>query len=68
DYSFDKSLVASLPDDGEPRLFIYRETDAEAADVVRTKYPNGIEQLHIGPYEGKNFYSYLAVGSGGAGD
>ena len=63
DYSFDKSFVSILPDDGSPRLFIYRESDAEAADIVRTKYPNGIEQLHIGPYDGKNFYSYLALGS-----
>ena len=64
DYSFDKSFVSMLPNDGTPRLFIYRESDAEAADIVRTKYPNGIEQLHFGPYEGKNFYSYLALGSG----
>ena len=60
DYSFDKTLVASLPYDGRMRLFIYRESDVEAADAVRMRYPNGIEQLHVGPYNGKNFYSYLA--------
>ena len=59
DYSFDKSFVASLPDDGLPRLFIYRESDTEAADTVRSHFPNGVEQLHTGPYEGKNFYSYI---------
>ncbi len=59
DYSFDKSFVASLPDDGIPRLFIYRESDEEAADAVRSHFPNGVEQLHTGPYEGKNFYSYI---------
>ena len=67
DYSFDKSFVSILPDDGTPRLFIYRESDTEAADTVRMKFPNGIEQLHQGPYNGKNFYSYLAFGSAGAG-
>ena len=60
DYSFDKSLISSLPDDGHPRLFIYRDDDTEAADTVRARFPNGIEQLHIGPYSGKNFYSYIA--------
>ena len=63
DYSFDKSFVQVLPDDGTLRLFIYRESDTEAADIIRAKYPNGIEQLHIGPYSGKNFFSYLAFGS-----
>ena len=67
DYSFDKSQVASLPDDGHPRLFIYRESDTEAADAVRSRYPNGVEQLHIGPYDGKNFYSYIAFASSAAG-
>ena len=60
DYSFDVSLVKSLPDDGKPRLFIYRDTDADAADAVRTRYPNGVEQLNTGPYSGKDFYSYIA--------
>ena len=63
DYSFDKSLVASLPMDGNPRLFIYRESDAEAADAVRQKFPNGVEQLHTGPYSGKDFYSYITFSS-----
>jgi hypothetical protein len=63
DYAFDKSLIASLPNDGSPRLFIYRDSDTEAADVVRSRYPNGVEQLHVGPYEGKNFYSYITFGS-----
>lgn len=67
DYSYDKSLVASLPDDGHPRLFIYRDSDTEAADAVRSRYPNGVEQLHIGPYDGKNFYSYIAFSSDAAG-
>ena len=67
DYSFDKSLVASLPNDGLPRLFIYRDFDEEAAAAVRQKYPNGVEQLHTGPYDGKDFYSYIAFSSIGAG-
>ena len=65
DYAFDKSLVPSLPDDGLPRLFIYREGDDEAANAVRTRYPNGVEQLYTGPYDGKNFYSYIAFSSAG---
>ena len=64
DYSFDKSLVANLPNDGKPRLFIYRVGDTEAADTVRNKYPNGIEQLHTGPYDGKDFYVYTAFSGG----
>ena len=67
DYSFDKSLVASLPNDGLPRLFIYRDFDEEAADAVRQHYPNGVEQLHTGPYDGKDFYSYITFSSAGAG-
>lgn len=67
DYSFDKSLVASLPNDGLPRLFIYRDFDEEAAAAVRQKYPNGVEQLHTGPYDGKDFYSYITFSSVGAG-
>ncbi len=67
DYAFDKSLVPSLPDDGLPRLFIYRDFDEEAADAVRQRYPNGVEQLHTGPYDGKDFYSYIAFGSAGTG-
>ncbi len=67
DYSFDKSFVSSLPEDGKPRLFIYRESDTEAADAVRTKYPFGVEQLHVGPYSGKNFYSYTTFSSGSTG-
>ena len=67
DYAFDKSLVASLPYDGLPRLFIYRDFDEEAAAAVRQKYPNGVEQLHTGPYDGKDFYSYIAFSSAGAG-
>ena len=66
DYAFDKSLVASLPNDGLPRLFIYRDFDEEAAAAVRQKYPNGVEQLHTGPYDGKDFYSYIAFSSIGA--
>ena len=66
DYSFDKSLVSSLPQDGNPRLFIYRESDTEAADTVRSYYPYGLEQLHVGPYSGKNFYSYITFSSAGA--
>lgn len=64
DYSFDKSFVPSLPNDGKPRLFIYRESDTEAAEVIMSKYPYGVEQLHIGPYSGKNFYSYTTFSSG----
>ena len=67
DYSFDKSLVSSLPIDGKPRLFIYRESDTEAAETVRARYPHGVEQLHIGPYTGKNFYSYITFSSDGTG-
>lgn len=67
DYSFDKSFVSLLPDDGTPRLFIYRGSDAEAAEIVRMKYPNGIEQMHTGPYDGKDFYSYLELGTEPAG-
>lgn len=67
DYAFDKSLVASLPNDGLPRLFIYRDFDEEAGAVVREHYPNGVEQLHIGPYDGKDFYSYITFSSAGAG-
>ena len=67
DYSFDKSFVPSLPDDGKPRLFIYRESDTEAADAVRARYPYGVEQLHKGPYSGKNFYSYTTFSSAEAG-
>ncbi len=66
DYSFDKSLVASLPDDGHPRLFIYRESDTEGADAVRCRFPHGVEQLHTGPYTGKNFYSYITLSTPGA--
>ena len=67
DYAFDKSLLYSLPNDGEPRLFIYRESDTEAADAVRAKYPHGVEQLHAGPYNGKNFYSYITFSTNGMG-
>ena len=67
DYAFDKSLVASLPNDGLPRLFIYRDFDEEAAAAVRQRYPNGVEQLHTGPYDGKDFDSYIAFSSAGAG-
>ncbi|MBQ6520743.1 MAG: glycosyltransferase family 39 protein [Anaerolineaceae bacterium] len=65
DYAFDKSLLSSLPSDGLPRLFIYRGSDVEAGEAVRTRYPNGIEQLHTGPYEGKDFYSYIAFSDAG---
>ncbi len=67
DYAFDKTLVYSLPHDGNPRLFIYRESDTEAADVLRAYYPHGVEQLNTGPYSGKNFYSYITFSSGGMG-
>ncbi len=67
DYAFDKSLVASLPNDGLPRLFIYRDFDEEAGAAIREHYPNGVEQLHTGPYDGKDFYSYIAFSSAGAG-
>ncbi len=60
DYSFPAELVNSLPYDGKPRLFIYRDIDSEAADIVRTHYPNGVEELNNGPFAGKNFYSYIA--------
>ena len=68
DYSFDKSLVGSLPHDGHPRLFIYRDIDTEAAEAVRSRYPDGVEQMHAGPYNGKNFFSYITFSSGPAGN
>lgn len=67
DYAFDKSLVPSLPADGTPRLFIYRESDEEAADVIRAHYPYGVEHLHAGPYSGKNFCSYITFSPSVAG-
>lgn len=67
DYAFDKSLVSSLPKDGTPRLFIYRDTDEEAASAVRAVFPYGVEQLHLGPYSGKNFYSYITFDPSGTG-
>ena len=60
DYSFAASLLETLPNDGKPRLFIYRDIDTEAGDAVRTRYPNGVEQFYTGPYSGKDFYSYIA--------
>ena len=62
DYSYDRSLLSSIPDDGTPRLFIYRDCDTETRDEIRRLFPNGVEQLHTGPYDGKDFYSYVTLG------
>ncbi len=62
DYSYDRSLLSSIPNDGKPRLFIYRDCDTETRDEIRRLFPNGVEQLHTGPYDGKDFYSYVTLG------
>lgn len=62
DYSYDRSMLSAIPDDGRPRLFIYRDCDTETRDEIRRLFPNGVEQLHTGAYDGKDFYSYITIG------
>lgn len=62
DYSYDRSMLSAVPNDGKPRLFIYRDCDTETRDEIRRLFPNGVEQLHTGSYDGKDFYSYITLG------
>ena len=61
------TLMSQAISDASVSVVVVALPMTEAADAVRTKYPFGVEQLHVGPYSGKNFYSYMTFSSGSAG-
>lgn len=61
DYALDKSLIATLPDTEKARMFIYRDSDSETRQILQQTFPGGYEELHFGPYSGKNFYTYTLL-------
>ncbi len=57
--------IDALVEVDSPQLFMLHHADVEGLDRLRTKFPGGITNRHAAAVEGRDFITYLVLGSDG---
>ena len=57
--------IDALVEQDRPQLFMLHHADVEGLDRLRAKFPGGITNRHAAAVEGRDFITYLVLGSDG---